>query len=157
MEINEMDKDCECLKPGKDLGRNVRHIREMLCMKQQTLAEKMGVTQQAVSKIENKADIDSKTLENIAKALEVPVALIENFNLDEIVYNIQNNYESGNSPFSQNNPTINSLDVIRMTIQAHKEVYDSIIEEKNKEITGLKEQVRQLNQDYIVYLKEKKK
>ncbi|MDR2921629.1 MAG: helix-turn-helix domain-containing protein [Tannerella sp.] len=121
--------ECQEQKPGRHLGLNVRHLREMLCIKQQTLADKMGISQQTISNIENKAYLDKKTLEKIALALEIPVALIENLNLDEVIYNIQNNYDAENAfqMKSQNNNTTNSLDILKYTIQQHQKLYEKRI------------------------------
>lgn len=150
---------------GRHLGLNIKHIREMLCIKQAGLALKMGVSQQTISNIENKAEIDKETLEKIAEALEVPVMLIENFNLDEIIYNIQNNYDNTIASYegdAQTNKTINSLDVIKFTIQQHLKLHEKVVKEKNDEIRTLKNRIKELekeqkalNTEYIALLKQK--
>lgn len=156
--------ECQEQRPGRHLGLNVRHIRDMLCIKQQTLADKMGISQQSISNIENKAHIEKKTLEKIAIALEVPVALIENLNLDEVIYNIQNNYDAENAyqMKSQNNNTTNSLDILKYTIQQHQKLYEKMLQEKAEEIKVLKNQIKileketkELNTEYRAFLKQK--
>lgn len=167
-EINntiEQAPECPVPHPGRHLGINVKHIREILCIKQTGLALKMGVSQQTISNIESKAEIDKETLEKIAEVLEVPVILIENFNLDEIVYNIQNIEENIGNPFvgdAQTNNTTNSLDVIKFTIQQHLKLHEKVVKEKNDEIRTLKTQIRELekeqkalNAEYIALLKQK--
>lgn len=163
-DIPEQATECQEQKTNRHLGMNVRHIRDMLCIKQQTLAEKMGVSQQTISNIENKADIDEKTLEKIAIALEVPVTLIKNLNLDEVIYNIQNNYDAENAyqMKSQNNNTTNSLDILKYTIQQHQKLYEKMLYEKTEEIKALKNQIKileketkELNTEYRAFLKQK--
>ena len=82
------------------LGRKVRGVRELRGMKQETMAEKLGTSQQAVSKLEQSEHIEDETLERIAGVLDVSVETIKNFNEDAIVYNIQNNYEGANQSAS---------------------------------------------------------
>ena len=48
-------------------GRAVKRIREILQVKQETLASELGISQQSVSLLETKETIDPETLEQIAK------------------------------------------------------------------------------------------
>ncbi len=47
----------------KHLGYNVKRLREILGVKQEDLAERLHLTQQSVSKLENKEELDNETLE----------------------------------------------------------------------------------------------
>lgn len=57
----------------KHIGRNIARIREMRGMKQESLAELLGVSQQKISLYENAEELEDTKLEPIAKALEVSV------------------------------------------------------------------------------------
>jgi len=48
------------------IGRKISRIRELRGMKQETLAEELGISQQAVSNIENSEKVDDVKLEEIA-------------------------------------------------------------------------------------------
>ena len=76
------------------MGRKVRSVRELRGKKQETMAEELGISQQAVSKLEQSEHIEDETLERIAGVLDVSVEAIKNFNEEAAVYNIQNNYEA---------------------------------------------------------------
>ena len=52
-------------------GRNAKRIREIAGIKQETLALQLGLSQQSISQIEQREVLDSKTLEELAKALNV--------------------------------------------------------------------------------------
>lgn len=52
----------------KHIGRNIARIREMRGMKQETLAELLGVSQQKISLFENAEELEGVKLEPIAKA-----------------------------------------------------------------------------------------
>ena len=60
-------------------GRNVKRIREMLGIKQDALAMDLGLSQQAISALEQKEALDKDMLEKIAAVLKVPVEAIKNF------------------------------------------------------------------------------
>ena len=60
-------------------GRAVKRIREILQVKQETLASELGISQQSVSLLETKETIDPETIEKIAEVLKVPVDAIKNF------------------------------------------------------------------------------
>lgn len=68
-------------------GHNVKRIREMLGIKQDYLATSLGITQQAVSQLEQKEILDPIVLDKISKILGVSEDAIKNFN-DEIAVNI---------------------------------------------------------------------
>ncbi|HEX9601785.1 MAG TPA: helix-turn-helix transcriptional regulator, partial [Mariniflexile sp.] len=87
------------------IGRKISRIRELRGMKQETLAEELGISQQAVSKIEQSETIEDDKLEQIAKVLGVTKEGIENFS-DEAVFNIINNTYNNNS--SDNSTLISS-------------------------------------------------
>ncbi len=72
------------------LGRKISRIRELRGMKQEALADALGISQQAVSKIEQSPEVDDDKLEEIAKVLGVTKEGIENFS-EEAVFNIINN------------------------------------------------------------------
>ena len=75
----------------KHLGRNISRIREMKGMKQETLAEILGISQQKMSVIENTADLDDTKLNDIAKALDVPTQAIKEYSDERMINIISNN------------------------------------------------------------------
>ena len=84
------------------LGKKISRIRELKGMKQETLASLLGVSQQAVSKLEQSEHVEEDRLEEVGKALGVTSEAIKNFNEEAIIYNIQNNSDT-----STNNSIIN--------------------------------------------------
>jgi len=78
------------MKPNH-IGRKISRIRELRGMKQEALAQALGISQQSVSNIENSAEIDEKLLLKVAEALEVSAEAIKNFS-DEGVINFITNF-----------------------------------------------------------------
>ena len=60
-------------------GQNIKRLRDLLGIKQETVAIGLHITQQAMSKLEQKEQIDDELLCNISKILNVPVESIKNF------------------------------------------------------------------------------
>jgi transcriptional regulator with XRE-family HTH domain len=70
------------------IGRKVARLRELRGIKQETLAEQLGISQQAVSKLEQSESIEDTTLARIAKALGITSEVIKNFNEESVIYNV---------------------------------------------------------------------
>ena len=113
----------------KHLGRNISRIREMKGMKQETLAELLGISQQKMSVIENTADLDDVKLNEVAKALEVPTQAIKEYS-DEKIMNIITNNTFHDSPFTNNvnyHPTFNPLDKLVEAYDENKKLYERLL------------------------------
>jgi transcriptional regulator with XRE-family HTH domain len=59
------------------IGKKIEKLRKMRDMKQETLAEALGISRQSVSTIEHSEEIDDEKLEQIAKALGITVEAIK--------------------------------------------------------------------------------
>jgi transcriptional regulator with XRE-family HTH domain len=107
-------------------GRNIKRLRSILDIKQESIAFALNMTQQNFSVLEQKQEIENPLLEKIAKMMNVPVDLIKNFN-EEGVINIISSTLHDNSGSVLYNPTFNPIDKII-------ELYERIIQEKNEKI-----------------------
>ena len=77
-------------EPTLHIGRKISKIRELKGMKQETLASELGISQQAVSRIEQSADVDGEALEKIGKILGLSSDAIKAFT-EEAIFNIISN------------------------------------------------------------------
>ncbi|MGN6602259.1 MAG: helix-turn-helix domain-containing protein [Ginsengibacter sp.] len=75
------------VKQERHIGRNIRALRQLRGMKQETFARELGIAQQNVSKMENKEAITEEQLKNVAKVLDVTSDMIRNFDEKVIVNN----------------------------------------------------------------------
>lgn len=121
-------------------GRNIKRFREMLGIKQETLAQELGDdwTQSKISHLETKETVDPAILDQVAKVLKVPVEAIKNFDEEAAIVNIQNNYDGSTLNHSANyqynyQPTFNPVDKV-------VELYERLLKEKDAEIETLKKQ-----------------
>ena len=76
------------------IGRKISKIRELRGMKQEALAALLGISQQAISKIEQSEDVEDLALDKIAIALGVTTEAIKNFSEDAVLNIINNTFTS---------------------------------------------------------------
>lgn len=125
-------------------GRNVKRFREMLGIKQEGLALELGDdwNQRKISLLEQKEVIEPQLLEQIAKALKVPVEAIQNFDEEKainIISNTVNNNDnaSGNSLFSYY-PNINPVDKWLDSLEENKKLYERLLASEKEKVELLK-------------------
>jgi transcriptional regulator with XRE-family HTH domain len=109
----------------KHIGRNISRIRELRGMKQEALANAIGVSQQSVSNIEGSETIDETVLEKISAVLNVSTEGIKQFS-EEAVFNIINNTFTDSSSNNNNylcsiNPLDKILELYERLLQAEKD------------------------------------
>ena len=127
-------------------GRNVKRFREMLGIKQDVLAIDLGLSQQAISALEQKESLDTETLEKIAALLKVPAEAIKSFDEEaviNIISNVVNNSDNatGNSLFSYY-PTINPIEKWLEALEENKRLYEARLKDKDEMIAILQQLVK---------------
>lgn len=120
-------------------GHNVKRIREILGIKQDALAYDLNLSQQAISQLEQKESIDPALLEEISKALKVPVEAIKNFNEDAAINYITNNFNdtASNNTSVVNQYQFNPIEKIAQLYEERIALYERILKEKNELIEKL--------------------
>lgn len=106
-------------------GRNVKRLREMLGMKQESIAFELEITQQAFSEMEKKESIDDKTLERIAKIMHVPVEAIKNMT-DDAVHNYINTFYDNSVQYN-----FNPIEKIVKLYEEKEALYERLLREKD--------------------------
>lgn len=126
-------------KPSSNhIGRKIGRIREMRGVKQDTLATELGISQQAISRIEQSETIEDEVLEKIAKILGVTTEAIKNFTEEAVVNYFNNTFHGSNhGPFYH--CTFNPLDKLLELVEENKKLYERLVQaekEKNDLLTG---------------------
>lgn len=124
------------------LGRNVKRLREILGMKQETLAIELGGdwNQKKISLLESKDTIDRPLLEQIAGVLKLPVDAIENFNDDSTVNIVTNTFQDFKdravaSPVGMNYQcTFNPFEKLEEVMEENRKLYERLLEEKEEKV-----------------------
>ncbi|MEH6682517.1 MAG: helix-turn-helix domain-containing protein [Sediminicola sp.] len=119
------------------IGRKISRIRELKGLKQEVLADALGISQQSVSKLEQSETLGTERLHEIAAALGVTKEAIENFS-EEMAINYFNNFNEGsftNGAFNSTNSqyNFNPLDKLMEAVEENKKLYERLLQaEKDK-------------------------
>ena len=109
-------------------------------MKQEALAAELGISQQAISKLEQSEDIEDSTLEKIAKVLGVTKDAILQFS-DEGVINYFNTFNDNsftNGAYNAFNCSFNPIDKLMAALDANKELYERLLASEREKVEILK-------------------
>lgn len=131
-------------------GKNLKKIREIMGMKQETLGQKCEskFDQRRISEFENSWTIAEPALTELANALGVTVEFIRAFNEEKAIYNIQNNNSftvSENSFGLSNQPNVTYNCVGKIETLLEKLVQDDAV--KTKAILSLTRVVADLTEE----------
>jgi transcriptional regulator with XRE-family HTH domain len=124
------------------IGRKISRIRELRGMKQEALAAELGISQQSVSSLEQSEHIEDEKLERVAKVLGVSKEAIESFSEENLIYNIQNNYEGSNKgassvSVSNLNCTFNPLDRLVQAYEEKEKLYERLLKAEKEKVAYL--------------------
>lgn len=108
-------------------GRNVKRIREILGVKQETLATELGLSQQAISALEQKEKIDDKIMADVAKVLGISSDAIKNFD-EQATFNIISNTYHDNA--ASVHYTFNPIEKI-------VELYEALLKSEREKVAML--------------------
>lgn len=111
-------------------GRNVKRIREILGIKQDALAHDLGLSQQAVSALEQKEALDKDMLEKIAGILKVTPESIKSFSEESVINIISNTFNSHDTSTMNAITCFNPMDKMI-------ELYEALLKSEREKIVLL--------------------
>jgi|SRR5690606_1172937 len=128
-------------------GRNVKRFREMLGIKQEALAYELGEdwNQKKISLLEQKESIELPLLQEVSRALKIPVEAFQNFDEEQAVNIISNTFNIEKDAFIGNSkPTfnINPLDEIKKLHEEKIELYERMLKEKDEMMERLEKLIQ---------------
>ena len=142
-----MEKDAE-LKRSKNVneGANVRKLRQILGIKQSAFAEKLGIDQSAVSRLESRRVIEEDTLLKIANIFNVSPKIIQELEENPLSVLVENTFESGSS---NNGNIIGNNEKLETIVHPLEKVI-----ELNKQTTELYERMVALEKEKSALLEQ---
>jgi len=113
-------------------GRNVKRFREMLGIKQESLAFDLGNewNQKKISMLEQKDVIEVDLLNQISQALKIPVEAFQNFDEEKAVNFIANTF--GDNSFNHGTINISPLDELKKLHEEKIALYERMLKEKDE-------------------------
>ncbi|HHV85149.1 MAG TPA: helix-turn-helix domain-containing protein [Petrimonas sp.] len=116
------------------LGRKIERVRRLRGMTQTELGELLGVTRQAISKMEQTEKLNDERLEEIASALGVTVEGLKKYNEETVLYNTNNFYENcgvktsavSNSHTFNNFPIEKTIELFEKLLDREREKFESL-------------------------------
>jgi transcriptional regulator with XRE-family HTH domain len=127
-------------EPALHIGRKISRIRELRGMKQEALAAELGISQQAVSKIEQSSDVEGEALSRIATILGITEEAIKAFT-EESIFNYFNTFHdnSGAGAWSTNSTfNFNPIDKLIEVFEENKKLYEQLLASEREKIELLK-------------------
>lgn len=122
------------------VGRKIERVRRLRGLTQTELGDALGITKQAVSKMEQTEQVDDERLKQIANALGVTEDGLKNFHEERVIYNTNNFYEncgvtsnaiSGNTENFNNFPLEKTIELFEQLLQKERERFEKAKDEKN--------------------------
>ncbi|WP_242917362.1 helix-turn-helix domain-containing protein [Pontibacter liquoris] len=122
------------------LGDHVRRMRTALGVKQATLANELGTTQQNISRIEQEEEVDDATLEKIAKVLGVTSEAIRNFTEEGAVFHIQNMHDNASAGAGVGNCNQHTFNF--NAVEKIVELYEALLKSEREKIEMLERMLK---------------
>jgi transcriptional regulator with XRE-family HTH domain len=124
----------------KHIGRNIGRIRELLGIKQEAVADALGISQQAVSKIEQSENVDDATIDRIAKVLSINAEAIKNFSEEatlNVIANTFNSHENSVSIGYQSTFNFNPVEKWIEAMEEIKKLYEALLKSEREKVALL--------------------
>jgi len=126
----------EAVTPKSNHGANVRRWREWRNIKQDVLAEQIGVSQATLSSYEKKSKLEQEILDKIAKALNIPIEAITELGKDSAINIVASTLTANdNAAIINYYPSFNPIDKI-------VELYDKLLQSEKEKVELLQEVLR---------------
>ncbi|MDB5024583.1 MAG: transcriptional regulator [Mucilaginibacter sp.] len=123
------------------IGRKISRIRELRGIKQEALAAELGISQQAVSKIEQSEKIEDEVLERVSQALGVTSDAVKKFNEEAAInyFNTFNDSTISDSSFNNFHCTFNPIDKIVELYNEKVELLERLLKSEQEKVELLKQ------------------
>ena len=139
-------------------GRNIRFFRNAKDMKQEDFAERIGMTQPFVVKIEKQSIIDETMLAKCADALGISVEMIKEFEPEKMfngftcnIDKIQNNTGAISISKEGSPPTNNTnnypIEKIMELNQKNAELYERLLQAEKEKVAFLEKMLAEKNNE----------
>lgn len=122
------------------IGRKIERVRRLRGMTQADLGDILGVTKQAVSKMEQTEQMDDERIKQVAEALGVTEEGLKKFTEETVLYYTNNFYENSNAT-ATNIGTVSSIENINhFSMEQAIKLFEELIKIERKKFESLKKE-----------------
>lgn len=120
------------------IGKKIERVRKLRGLTQEEVGEGLGISKQAVSKLEQSEMLEEDRLEQIAKVLGVTKEGLLNFN-EEKIFNISTNFNEGCSVTT--NSIYTFVENVNNPVEKIIELYESLLKSEREKVEILMKKV----------------
>ncbi|MEL7601429.1 MAG: helix-turn-helix transcriptional regulator [Proteiniphilum sp.] len=122
------------------IGRKIERIRRLRGMTQSDLGDILGVTKQAVSKMEQTEQMEDGKIKQIAEALGVTEEGLKKFSEETVLYYTNNFYENSNAT-ATNIGTVSSIENLnQFSMEQAIKLFEELIKIEREKFDSLKKE-----------------
>ena len=118
-------------KKNYHIGRRIVQVRKLRDLTQDDLGKGLGISKQAVSKLEQSDEIEEQRLIQIAQVLGVTVEGLKAYNEESVIYNTNNFYDT--TTFTGSTVAAN-IENINNPIEKIIELYESLLKSEREKV-----------------------
>lgn len=120
------------------IGKKIERVRKLRGLTQEEVGEGLGISKQAVSKLEQSEVLEDDRLEQIAKVLGVTKEGLLNFN-EEKIFNISTNFNEGCSVTT--NSIYTFVENVNNPVEKIIELYESLLKSEREKVDILMKKI----------------
>lgn len=123
-------------------GRNIKRFREMLGIKQESLAGSLGNdwTQKKISQLEDKIKIEPAILEEVSAAMKIPVEAFQNFDEEQAINVISSTFHDSSVGIGNNYQpafNVNPIEKWMEALEENKKLYERLLSSEQQKVEML--------------------
>lgn len=122
------------------IGRKIERIRRLRGMTQTDLGELLGVTKQAVSKMEQAEKIEDEKLKQVAGALGVTEEGLKKFTEETVLYYTNNFYENSNATATNIGTVSNVENINQFSMEQAVKLFEELLKIEREKFQTLKKE-----------------
>ena len=122
------------------IGRKIERVRRLRGMTQADLGDILGVTKQAVSKMEQTEKMDDGKLKQVAEALGVTEEGLKNFTEETVLYCTNNFYENCHVNASNIGPISTVENLNHFSMEQAIKLFEELIKIEREKFESLKKE-----------------
>jgi len=131
--------DAETYTNALHIGRKIERIRRLRGMTQTELGDLLGVTKQAVSKMEQTEKIDDDKMKQVADALGVTEEGLKRFTEETVLYYTSNFYENCKVSASNIGPITNVENLNHFSMEQAMKLFEELLKIEREKFKQEKE------------------